>query len=129
MITASEIGDIVFKDCEVFNIHRYRFGNIPEGIVKSERIVVYVKTLIPDDIWNSVFVNVNLCVPDKKGKADLKRLKELERLAYTHLVSSTGSYDGTNYTYRISASSVEEDTALKCHYVNIRLKFDVLNVR
>lgn len=127
MITTSEIGDIVYKDCERFGIKRYRFGNIPEGVVKSERIVIYVKTMTPDDYWKSVFVNVNFCVPDKKGVADIKRLKELERMAM--VLEKTGSYDGTAYTYSISSVGVEQDTALKCHFVNVRLKFDVLNVR
>lgn len=127
MITTSEIGDIVYKDCERFGIDRYRFGNIPEGVVESERIVIYVKTLTPDDYWKSVFVNVNFCVPDKKKVADLKRLKELEREAM--VLEATGQYDGTPYTYHISSSGIEQDTALKCHFVNIRLKFDVLNVR
>ena len=127
MITTSDIADIVYKDCEKFGIVRYRFGNIPEGIVKTERITIYVKTMTPDDYWKSVFVNVNFCVPDKKGVANLKRLKELERASES--LGGTGVYDGTPYTYSISSSGVEQDTALECHYVNKRLRFDILNVK
>lgn len=129
MMTTSDIGDIIYRDCESFGLKRYRFGNIPEGEVKTERIVVYVKTLIPDDIWKSAFVNVNICVPDLKGKANLKRLKELEREAVRYMEHGSGSCDGTPYTYQIASTGIEEDMALKCHYVNVRLKFDILNVR
>lgn len=127
MITTSEIGDIIYKDCERFGIKRYRFGNIPESVVTSERIAIYVKTMTPDDYWKSVFVNVNFCVPDKKGVANLSRLKELEREAST--LERTGMFDGTSYTYSISSIGIEQDTALKCHYVNVRLRFDALNIK
>lgn len=129
MITTSDIGDIIYKDCKVFGIPVYRFGNIPEGVVKTDRITIYVKTLVPDDIWSSVFVNVNFCVPDIKGKADLKKLKTYEREARLKLDDVTKMYDGTRYVYTISSSGIEEDLALKCHFINIRLKFDVLNVK
>lgn len=129
MITTSDIGSIIINDCKSFGLPVYRFGNIPKGEVKAERIVVYVKSLTPDTFWESVFVNVNFCVPDKQGKAVLGRLGELEKTARKKLDSSTGMYDNTKYTYSVSSSGIEEDTALKCHYVNIRLKFDVLNVR
>lgn len=128
MITTTEVGDIIYNDCKALGLPVYRFGNIPKGELKSERIVVYVKSLTPDEIWESVFVNVNLCVPDKQGKALLERLGELERTARKELRGKTSMYDSTRYAYSISSSGIEEDTALKCHFVNIRLKFDILNV-
>ena len=39
------------------------------------------------------------------------------------------SYDGTTYHYSIDTIGTEEDTALKCHYVNVRILFEVLNVK
>ena len=128
MITTTEVGNIICNDCRIFGIPVYRFGNIPNGELKDERIVIYVKSLTPDEIWESVFVNVNLCVPDKRGKAELVRLGELERIAREEFRSKTSMYDNTRYTYSVSSSSIEEDSALKCHFVNIRLKFDILNV-
>lgn len=41
----------------------------------------------------------------------------------------TGRYDGTTYHYSIDTIGTEEDTALKCHYVNVRILFEVLNVK
>lgn len=41
----------------------------------------------------------------------------------------TGRYDGTTYHYYIDTIGTEEDTALKCHYVNVRILFEVLNVK
>ena len=41
----------------------------------------------------------------------------------------TGRYDGTTYHYSIDTIGTEEDTALKCHYVNVRILFEILNVK
>lgn len=128
MIVSSDISDIIYKDCSVFGIERGRFGNIPEGELVNERIVIFTKTLSTEDYWNDVFVNVNFCVPDKEGVAELSRLQELEREAWKRLKSRIGVFDGTRYRYGISSSSIEEDEKMKCHYVNVILKFEVLNV-
>lgn len=128
MIVSSDISDIIYKDCSVFGIERERFGNILDGDLVKERIVVFTKTLSTEDFWNEVFVNVNFCVPDKTGRADLSRLQEIEREAWEYLKSSTGLFDGTRYRYSIRSSSIEEDEKMKCHYVNVILKFEVLNV-
>lgn len=128
MIVNSDISDIIYKDCSVFGIERGRFGNIPEGELVNERIIIFTKTLLIEDYWNEVFVNVNFCVPDKDGVAELSRLQEIEREAWKHLKSSTGVFDGTRYRYSIRSSSIEEDEKMKCHYVNVILKFEILNV-
>ena len=39
-----------------------------------------------------------------------------------------GEYDGSSYYYSIDSIGTEADTALKCHYVNVRILFQVLNV-
>lgn len=128
MIVNSDISDIIYNDCSVFGIKTYRFGNIPDGKVKSERIVVIAKALTADEYWNDGFVNVNFCVPDKQGTANTPRLQELERRVWKELGSRTGVFDGTRYRYNVYSSGIEQDEGLECHYVNVILKFEVLNV-
>lgn len=83
MIATTDIANIIFKDCKSFGISEvYQRGNIPEGKVNAERIVVYPKTQQPDTYWERGYVEVNLCVPlSRSGKANLIRLNELERKA------------------------------------------------
>ena len=130
MITTTDIANILYKELD-FGIKRYQKGNIPEGEVSEERIVILPKSQNPSKIWKKGFVEVNFCVPDINGKADLIRLNELERLAAG--VENTGVYDGTSYTYSASSPEstlgIEQDTALKCHYVNLKLLFNVLNIQ
>lgn len=134
MIVTNDISNILFTDCKVFGIAEiYRRGyvpDVPEKGLQSERVVILPKSQTPEKIWIKDFVEVNLCVPDvADGMADIIRLQELERMAKKYLDRVTGTYDGTRYRYSISdIDGTAEDKAIKCHYVNVRLLFNVLNV-
>lgn len=131
MIVTTDIANILYKDCEAFGMEVYQSGNIPDENKKlsSERVIIIAKSQSPEAIWKKGFVEVNLCVPDMDGKANLIRLQELERKAQEVLDDVVGEFDGSSYYYSIDQIGTEADTALKCHYVNVRLLFQVLNVK
>ena len=131
MIVTTDIANILYKDCKAFGIEVYQAGNIPDENKKlsSERVIIIAKSQSPEAIWKKGFVEVNLCVPDMDGKANLIRLQELERKAQEILDDVVGEFDGSSYYYSIDQIGTEADTALKCHYVNVRLLFQVLNVK
>ena len=131
MIVTTDIANILYKDCKAFGIEVYQAGNIPDKHKKlsSERVIVRTKSQSPEAIWKKGFVEVNLCVPDMDGDANLIRLQELERKAQEVLDEVVGEYDGSNYYYLIDSIGIEADTELRCHYVNVRLLFQVLNVK
>ena len=131
MIATTDIANIIFKDCKSFGISEvYQRGNIPEGKVNAERIVVYPKTQQPDTYWERGYVEVNLCVPlSRSGKTNLIRLNELERKAKEMFKDGVvGQYDGSWYRYSSETIGIEEDKELCCYYVNVKLLFEVLNV-
>lgn len=131
MIVTTDIANILYKDCKAFGMEVYQSGNIPDENKKlsSERVIIIAKSQSPEAIWKKGFVEVNLCVPDMDGKANLIRLQELERKAQEILDDVVGEFDGSSYYYSIDQIGTEADTALKCHYVNVRLLFQVLNVK
>ena len=131
MIVTTDIANILYKDCEAFGMEVYQSGNIPDEDkeLSSERVIIIAKSQSPEAIWKKGFVEVNLCVPDMNGNANLIRLQELERKAQEVLDEVVGEYDGSNYYYLIDTIGVEADTELRCHYVNVRLLFQVLNVK
>ena len=131
MIVTTDIANILYKDCEIFDIEVFQAGNIPDEHKKlsSERVIIRTKSQSPEAIWKKGFVEVNLCVPDMNGDANLIRLQELERKAQEVLDDVVGEYDGSNYYYLIDSIGIEADTELRCHYVNVRLLFQVLNVK
>lgn len=131
MIVTTDIANILYKDCKAFGMEVYQSGNIPDEDKKlsSERVIIIAKSQSPEAIWKKGFVEVNLCVPDMDGMANLIRLQELERKAQGVLDDIVGEFDGSSYYYSIDQIGTEADTALKCHYVNVRLLFQVLNVK
>ena len=130
MIVTTDIANILYRDCKAFGIEVYQSGNIPDEDkeLSSERVIIRTKTQSPETYWKKGFVEVNLCVPDLGGKANLIRLQELERKVQEVLDDVVGEYDGASYYYSIDSIGTEADTALKCHYVNVRILFQVLNV-
>ena len=131
MIVTTDIANILYKDCKAFGIEVYQAGNIPDEHkeLSSERVIIRTKSQSPEAIWKKGFVEVNLCVPDMDGNANLIRLQELEREAQEVLDEVVGEYDGSNYYYLIDSIGIEADTELRCHYVNVRILFQVLNVK
>lgn len=130
MIVTTDIGNILYRDCKAFGIEVYQEGNILDGEVTTERIIIRTKSQSPSKYWKKGFVEVNLCVPDiEPDTANLLRLAELERQAMSILDDVVSSYDGTRYRYSIDSIGTEADTALKCHYVNVRILFETLNVK
>ena len=131
MIVTTDIANILYKDCKALGMEVYQSGNIPDEDkeLSSERVIIIAKSQSPEAIWKKGFVEVNLGVPDMDGKANLIRLQELERKAQEVLDDVVGEFDGSSYYYSIDQIGTEADTALKCHYVNVRLLFQVLNVK
>lgn len=130
MIVTTDIADILYRDCKAFGIEIVPFGKTLTGELKDECITIHVKGQTPSKYWEKCFCDVNLCVPDLGAKiANTLRLKELERKAKELFKSVTGEFDGTRYNYEIDTIHIEADTALKCHFINCRLLFNVLNVK
>lgn len=130
MIVTTDIANILYRDCQSFGISIVPHGKKLTGAMKSERIVIHAKKQQSETYWKKSFVEVNLCVPDlKEGEANTIRLNELEKQAKKLFDGITGRYDDTTYHYSIESIGTEEDTALKCHYINVRILFEVLNVK
>lgn len=128
MIVTTDIANILYRDCKVFGIEIVPFGKTLIGELKDERITIYVKGQTPETYWEKCFCEINFCVPNlRDNTANTIRLNEIERLAKEKLKSITDTYDSTRYLYEVDTITIEADTALKCHFVNCRLLFNVLN--
>lgn len=133
MITSGDVANIIYRDCKGFNVSVYKFGNFPTGEVNNEYITVRAKSQEIGTYWKKGFVEVNYVVPDIQGDgkmvADIRRMTEIERLMTSKLDDYAGVFDASIYSYSVYSTSHEEDLALKCHFVNCRLLFKVLNVK
>lgn len=131
MITTGNIEDILFEDLKLFGIVTYRKDAIPEGEVTKERITILPGKMRSGTYWSKTFVDVNFCIPGIKIEnvlmADKIRLTQIERQSGN--MESVGEYDSTPYTYSVYTIGQEYDPELKCHYVNVKLLFKILNVK
>ena len=131
MITSSDIQTILYKKSQLLGVKEvYKEGNIMSGNYSTERVVILNNSAEPGTYWRLGFMNVNLCVPDldRDFTANLTRLSELESLAYD-VFRETGKMNGLAYTYDVDSTRIEEDRAAHGHYVNVRILFEVLNVK
>jgi hypothetical protein len=129
MIGVSDIGNILYADCKrIFSLPCFQRGNVPQGEITTDRIIIYPKVQQDISIWKESFVEVNICVPDiAPDTANLVRLNEVERIAREHLKYKCSEYDNTLYRYKIDTIGLEQDQEMKCHYVNISILFETIN--
>lgn len=107
----------------------YTEDDIPEGAVTEERITVHSKELIPETYFKKCFVEVNWCVPDLEDRPNSRRLDEVEAELVSFLdLAPVGVYGGQAYRYGINSHQIRK-SELDCHYVNVRLLFEILNVK
>lgn len=129
MIATKDIEQIVTGDLAALIPVSCIFAedDIPEGTVKEERVTIHTKELRTQTYFKKCFVEVNWCVPDIGKSPDAARLQQVERQLIASL-DAVGEYDGTAYRYGIESTRVLKSD-LKCHFVNVRLLFEILNVK
>lgn len=128
MITTTDAANIIYRDCKVFGMEIYQDGQIPDGEIVNERITIHTKRQSEETYWNKCFIEINFSVPDKRGEANLVRLNEIEREALGKM-DSVGKYNNSYYRYSVHSSSHERDISFKCHFVNVRILFEVMNIK
>lgn len=126
MITLSDIGEIIYDYCRSFGVPLYLRDTLPVGDVTDERVVIIPKTIEDGKYWLRSFVEVNWLVPDIHFEANLRRIKDIERIMYP--IQGTGTKDGTKYKYTRYSTSVENLSEANCHMVNVRILFNIQNV-
>lgn len=129
MILSTDVPNIIVKRVLEAGLPVYQKGNIPLGDVKSDRITVIGRGITPETFWNKCFVEVNIIAPDFRGEADTIHLNDLERRVYPLLDHYVGVYDDTVYHLEVEPNGLMEDAQFHCHYVNLRVQFNIQNVR
>ena len=66
MIVTTDIGNILYRDCKAFGIEVYQKGNIPDGEITTERVIIWTKEQSQETYWKKGFVEVNLCRSEER---------------------------------------------------------------
>lgn len=137
MITPQTIGNILYRDCKAaFGTDAVyvvmpgdNSGEIPQGEVSEERIVIHIKSQKPGTYWRKSFNEVNILVPRIHNRPDRIRCEQMEHEVMEKLDDITGQSGGVSYLYSVDTIGTMTDDALNCEYVNARILFEVLNVK
>lgn len=127
MITPSNLLEITYDMCRPFGVDLYMGGMFPTSEIEEERIVILSGRIIDGARWDRSPIQINWCVPDIDGKPDLIRLKEVEHLLRTTFVRGAGKVGDYTYKYRRESIETVDGEGLKIHYVNLSLKYELLN--
>lgn len=136
MITPQTIGNILFRDSKKLGIESIyvifpgdNSNEIPTGEIKEERVVIHVKEQKSGTYWRKSFNEVNILVPRISDRPDRIRAEQLEHEAMNLFDDVTDEFNNVHYSYSIASIGTMTDEALKCEYVNVRILFEVLNVK
>ena len=136
MITKADIENIILEVCEPLGITNVSteppiLDDKPGDGLKKEMLEIFVKKESDGKRWLPRFVDVNICIPDyKSGLQDAGRLADVERIALGLFLKTYTSaiYNGTRYRFKRDSIGIEQDKPIKCHYVNVRILFETINV-
>lgn len=136
MITKADIENILLDVCEPFGITDVTTepptldDKTGDGLSK-EMLEIFVKKEGDGKLWLPRFADVNVCIPDfKSGRQNAPRLEEVERIAGQLFPKTyaSGVLDGSRYRFKRDSIGIEQDKPLRCHYVNVRILFETINV-
>lgn len=136
-MTETDIGHIIYDDCRFLGLPIYLKHTLQEEYKKGEdrieeqgRVVIRPKTVAADKTYfNDCTVEVNIAMPDIDDEKN-PNLESLYRQALKELNDDKcGRYGEDFYRYTVQRHGVEREERLHCHYANITLLFEILNVR
>lgn len=105
-----------------------------------ERIVI-VSNATDNGGWQKAYLRICVYIPDltepdansntTHAEPNVLRLKALETIAFNAFSKSTygKSSTGDSYLYKIEDSNEEADPETWSHFLNIRIKFEILNLK
>lgn len=142
MITEIDAGHVIYNDLSPMQMERRLKGHLLRGTINGEEVMISEKipekgiiVIIPKSIsadkkyFNDCTIVVNILLKDVEGEANPK-LNTLLKEAFSLLnADRTGEVEGEWYRYNVRSHGIEEEKNLRCHYANIIIDFQILNVK
>ena len=142
MITEIDAGHVIYDDLDFMGLERRLKGHITKGSLDGEQpmvgenvpddgmIVILPKRMSADKTYfNECTIEVNILMKDLQGETN-PRLNGLMKNAVSALSDfKTGKVGEDWYRYSVRSHGIEEEAKRECHYANITIDFETLNVR
>ncbi len=142
MITEIDAGHIVYDDLSFLGLERRLKGHLLKGtldgdepvadenILEDGLVVIIPKSRTSNATYfNNGTIEVNILVPDISEETNPSVNVLLHKALDVLDEVKVGCHEGTWYRYSVRSHGIEEESRLKCHYANITIDFETLNVR
>lgn len=141
MITEIDAGHVIYDDLELMGLERRLKGHLTKGGLEGERpmvgekipdegmIVIIPKRMSADKTYfNDCTIEVNILLKDIEGEANPQLNELLKKAIQTLSDNEVGKAEDVWYRYSIRSHGIEQESRLSCHYANITIDFETLNV-
>lgn len=142
MITETDAGHIIFDDLEPIGLERRLKGHLKNGKLDGEEpmvgesvpedgmIVIIPKRMSADKTYfNDCTVEVNILMKDLQGETNPMLDDKLKCALEVLMADKVGNTEKDWYRYSVRSHGIEQESKLECHYANITIDFETLNVR
>lgn len=129
-LTTSDIRIICKKIVGSLGIEVYIPEELPLGAIASDRAVIVTSSDDLGKYWGKCIVTLSIIVPDVCPKiANMSRLSSYERKVQELFVDGiAGEHGGDSYLIELQSIGIDNASDVKCHFVNAKLMFNILNV-
>lgn len=103
---------------------------LPVGAIASDRAVIVTSSDDLGKYWGKCIVTLSIMVPDVCPKvANMSKLSSYERNVQDMFVDGiAGEYGDDSYLIELQSIGIDNASDVRCHFVNAKLMFNVLNV-
>lgn len=129
-LTTSDIRIICKKIVGSLGIEVCLPEELPLGAIASDRAVIVTSSDDLGKYWGKCIVTISIMVPDVCPKiANMSRLSSYESKVQEMFVDGiAGEYGGDSYLIELQSIGIDNASDVKCHFVNAKLMFNILNV-
>ena len=142
MITETDAGHIIFDDLDSLGLERRLKGHLKTGRLDGEEpmveesvpddgmIVVIPKSMSADKTYfNDCTIEVNILMKDLEGETNPMLEEKLKKALEVLMADKVGNIENDWYRYSVRSHGIEQEGSMNCHYANITIDFETLNVR
>lgn len=142
MMTEVDAGHVIYDDLESLGLERRLKGHLHTGRLDGEKpmvgesvpdegmIVILPKVMSADHVYfNGCTIEVNILMKDIEGDTDTRLNDRLKDALVILKDDKVGEFDGVWYRYSVRSHGIEQEGSLSCHYANITIDFETLNVK
>lgn len=142
MITETDAGHVIFDDLKSLGLERRLKGHLKTGSLDGEEpmvgesvpeegmIVIIPKRMSADKTYfNDCTIEVNILMKDLESETNPLLDEKLKQALKVLMADKVGNVEGDWYRYSVRSHGIEQEDSLSCHYANITIDFETLNVR